>query len=134
MLHASQLGQRYRIILDDNVSVQVCETENDKSECEASRSIDLHLLRNALDIQLCLISRRLYRYLLYLGIRSDETLEVRGQSALKQGSLYQSDQQTLTVCQKVIEIECKCLTHNQKPTGSRFNLLHELNLKVKGKN
>jgi len=30
------------------------------------------------------------------------------------------------------ESECKCLTCNQKPTGSQFSLLHEPNLKVNG--
>ena len=29
------------------------------------------------------------------------------------------------------ESECKCLTCNQKPTGSQFSLLHEL-IKLKG--
>jgi len=32
------------------------------------------------------------------------------------------------------ESECQCLTCNQKPTGSQFSLLHELNKKVNGKN
>jgi len=32
------------------------------------------------------------------------------------------------------ESECKCLTCNQKPTGSQFSLLHEPKFKVNGKN
>ena len=31
------------------------------------------------------------------------------------------------------ESECKCLTCNQKPTGSQFSLLHEPNKKINGK-
>jgi len=31
------------------------------------------------------------------------------------------------------ESECKCLTCNQKPTGSQFSLLHEPNKRVNGK-
>jgi len=30
------------------------------------------------------------------------------------------------------ESECKCLTCNQKPTGSQFSLLHEPNKKING--
>ena len=34
---------------------------------------------------------------------------------------------TITVIVRISESECKCLTCNQKPTGSQFSLLHEPN-------
>jgi len=46
--------------------------------------------------------------------------------------LYDSSKQKKSNIKTESESECKCLTCDQKPTGSQFSLLHEPNWKVNG--